>query len=154
KGAVPLIETRSSDIGKVVSEEQVAALPLNGRNFLQLALLTTGAITGAQGGFSNQFAVAGIAPSIQGGRSDKNNILLDGITINDKQWNIPSYAPSVDAIREFKVQAALYTAESGFAGASEINVALKSGSSAFHGSAFEFLRNEQLDAKNYFDAHE
>jgi hypothetical protein len=152
KAEVPLVETHSSDIGQIVNEQQVVTLPLNGRSFIQLALLTTGSITGAQGGFSNNFAIAGIAPSIQGGRSDQNNFLLDGISINDRQWDTPSYTPSIDAIREFKVQSGLYTAESGFAGAAEINVALKSGTSAFHGSGYEFLRNEHLNAKNYFDS--
>ena len=150
--AAPLLETETSELGQVVDNKRVANLPLNGRNFAQLALLT-----------------AGTAPSEPGSRDEggygffrqwralsANNFLLDGV---DNNSNLPDLLnetnyviqPSVEALEEFKVQTNAYSAEFGRGNGAIINATIKSGTNGFHGSAYEFLRNEKFDAKNFFD---
>ncbi|MGO8791545.1 MAG: carboxypeptidase regulatory-like domain-containing protein [Terriglobia bacterium] len=150
--AVPLLQTQSPTVGQVVGSQQVNDLPLNGRNFTFLAQTTAGVTQmqqdsrgfGASGGFS-----------ANGVRSESNNYLLDGIdNNNDSQdyLNGTYYValPPVDAIAEFKVETANYSAEFGRAGGAVLNATLKSGTNQFHGDAFEFLRNDKLDAADFF----
>jgi len=145
------LDTQTSDLGKVIDNRRVTELPLNGRQFIQLVLLSSGATPEPQGIFSAPFAIAGQSPNVSGNRSDENNYLLDGIPLNDPTYNHLSASPSVDAIDEFKLQTGLFSAEFGAAPGSQVNVALKSGTNGFHGSAWEFLRNNVLDARNFFD---
>jgi hypothetical protein len=145
------LNTQTSDLGQVIDNRRVTELPLNGRQFIQLVLLSSGATPEPQGIFSAPFAIAGQSPNVSGNRSDANNYLLDGIPLNDPTYNHLSASPSVDAIDEFKIQISLYSAEFGSAPGSQVNVALKSGANGFHGSAWEFLRNDIFDARNFFD---
>lgn len=149
-----LLKTDSSDIGELVEHKRVVELPLNGRQFIQLALLTAGATPMPEGIFSGPFAIAGGSPNVNGNRADANNYLLDGVSINDTTFHHLSVSPSVDAVQEFKVQSSLYSAEFGSSGGAQVNVAIKSGTNEFHGTLWEFLRNDVLDARNFFDAEQ
>ena len=124
-------------------------LPLNGRNFLQLLFLGAGAVMtdGEQGGMRQG---VGSAISIMGARPTSNNFMLDGTANIDTSLGTVAAVLSIDAIQEFKEQTSTYSAEYGFS-SNQINIISKSGTNAFHGSAFDFIRNEKLDARNFFD---
>ena len=133
---------------------RIVELPLNGRNYLQLASLTPGATTNGpsssqgrqrMGGQRNSFAL-----NVGGQRIHYNHYSLDGVENTDLNFNSYMLLPSVDALQEFKVEAGLFDAEYGRAIA-QINASTKSGTNQFHGTLFEFVRNSALDAKNYFD---
>ena len=147
-GAPPLIESHNGTVGEVIDGTRIAALPLNERNFLALGLLAAGSEPGTDG---SQNTLLGSAISLDGVREQSNYFLLDGVDNNDAFLNQWSVLPSMEAIQEFKVQSSNSSAEFGRNAGGQINVALKSGGGHFHGSAFEFLRNRNLDAKNYFD---
>lgn len=147
-GEPPLIQSQNGTVGEVIDSRRIAALPLNERNFLTFGLLTAGAEPGTDG---SQNTLLGSAISLDGVREQSNYFLLDGVDNNDPFLNQWSVLPSVEAIQEFKVQSSNSSAEYGRSAGGQINVAIKSGGDQFHGSAFEFLRNRELDAKNYFD---
>lgn len=148
KDTPPAIQTDTSTLGQVVNNRLVQELPLNDRNFLNFALLVPGSQLPAEG---SQNSTQGGALSVNGAREQSNNFLLDGVDNNDPYINQYVALPSVDAIQEFKVQSSDYSAEYGRGGGAQINVVLKSGSNAFHGTLFEYFRNRSMDAKNYFD---
>jgi len=149
----PLLETQTSELGQVVDNKRVVNLPLNGRNFAQLALLTAGTAPSEPGARDE----GGYGFSANGARSLQNNFLLDGI---DNNSNLPDLLnetnyviqPSVEALEEFKVQTNAYSAEFGRGNGAIINATIKSGTNQLHGSIYEFLRNEKFDAKNFFDS--
>jgi hypothetical protein len=145
--SAPVISTDSATVGNVMDNKTVTELPLNGRNFLQLNLLVPGANQGVKG---SQNQTQGGSISVNGAREQANNFLLDGVDNNDLAINQYSVAISTEAIQEFKVQESSYTAEFGRSGGAQINIATKSGSNQFHGVAYEYLRNADLDAKNFF----
>src|SRR5436309_3102505 len=146
---VPLLQSESSSVGQVIDNRKITTLPLNEREFLQLALLGPGAAPPAPESRLSTQGNSGI--NVNGAREAANNLLLDGVDNNDLCLNRLVIKPSVDAIDEFKIQAGNYEAEYGRNGGSQVNVALKSGTNDLHGSLYEFLRNSSLDAKNYFD---
>lgn len=143
------VDTETAAVGQVVATRQVTELPLNGRNFLQLLFLGNGAVetSGEQGSMRQG---AGNAISINGSRPTSNNYLLDGTTNTDTSLNTPAVILSVDAIQEFKDQTANYSAEYGFS-ANQINIISKSGTNDLHGALFWFDRNNDFDARSYFD---
>jgi Carboxypeptidase regulatory-like domain/TonB dependent receptor len=155
---VPLVQTESSALGNVIGSRQISDLPLNGRDYTQLATLTAGVtkITENGGGINGATSAsngnAGGAFAVNGTRGNLNNFMLDGIdnNSNDNAGNI--LRTSVDAIEEFKVQTSNYSAEFGRSGGAVINATVKSGTNEFHGTAFEFLRNSALDARGFFEA--
>jgi outer membrane receptor protein involved in Fe transport len=142
------LDTETSSISQLVSQKQVEQLPLNGRNFLSLLFIGAGAVqtTGEQGQMRQG---EGNAISINGGRPTSNNYTLDGLVNTDTALNTPAVILSQDAIQEFKVQSETYSAEYGFS-ANQINIVSKSGSNDFHGTVFEFLRNDAFDARSTF----
>ena len=143
------LDTENAQIGQVITEKEIVDLPLNGRNFTQLLLLGAGAVqnSGEQGAYrANQ----GDALTIQGQRPDSNQYMLDGIVINDSYYQTPALTPSIDVLQEFQEQTKNYSAAYG-GGANQINLTTKSGTNQIHGTAYEFLRNSALDARNYFD---
>ncbi|MGA2610767.1 MAG: TonB-dependent receptor [Terriglobia bacterium] len=146
--SIPLVQTDTSTLGQVIERKQVGELPLNERNFLTFALLVPGGQLPVQG---SQNSTQGGAISVNGAREQSNDFLLDGVDNNDLYINQYSVLPSVDAIQEFKVQSSDYSAEFGRSSGAQVNVVLKSGTNQFHGSGFEFVRNRQMDAKNFFD---
>jgi hypothetical protein len=152
--AEPLIESQTSSIGQVIEESRVHDLPLNGRNFLQLAYLSPGVNQG-QAGIVQQGDIpenerGNGAIQVNGLMATNNNFLLNGFDNNEQQIGFEVVQPPVEAIQEFKVQTSNFGADIGKGGA-VVNVVLKSGTNDFHGALFEFLRNSALDAKNFFD---
>jgi hypothetical protein len=152
--APPVLQTLDASVGQVVEQQAINDLPLNGRNFTFLAQLSAGVTQGQQDtrglGASGSFAANGLRPA-------QNNYLLDGIDNNTNLvdfLNGTSYAvrPPVDAIQEFKVETNNYSADSGRAAGAVLNATIKSGTNQFHGTVWEFLRNDALDAANYFEA--
>jgi hypothetical protein len=136
--------------GTVVGEEKIKALPLNGRQFLQLALLSPGVNSGGAAVQQNavrQGEVAGL--SVAGSRTNDSAYLLDGVINTDPDYNALNYVPIVDTISEFRVQVAQYSAEYGRASGGQVNVLTQSGSNDWHAAAWEFLRNNQLDARPF-----
>jgi hypothetical protein len=135
-------------LSTVIENRQVAGLPLDGRNFLELSLLAPGAVPAAPGSAGS---VRGdFAFSVNGAREDSNNFLLDGVYNVDPKLNTFGVKPPVDAVREFELMTSAYDASFGRNGGAQVNVVLKSGSNQFHGTAFEFFRNAALDARNFF----
>ncbi len=154
KAAAPLLETANTTIGEVVDNQKVVQLPLNGRQFTQLILLTPGAAyieSGQQSLFNIKLGAGGISPSVNGQNSHHNNFTLDGLENNARFDNTFAIAPPPDAIDEFKVQSHIADARFGLAPGANVNVATKSGANEFHGDVWEFLRNDKLDARNFFD---
>jgi hypothetical protein len=151
-GQGPQLETETSDLGQVVDSQRINALPLNGRNYAQLALLGAGVAAAEPG--SRVETTYGF--SANGARSLQNNFLLDGIDNNANLGDVLNGAayvvqPSVDAIAEFKVETNAYSAEFGRGNGAIMDAVIKSGTNQIHGDVWEFLRNEKLDATNAFD---
>jgi len=145
----PLV-TGSAAQGTVISSAEVKALPLNGRQFLQLALLSPGTNEGGiavQQDSLRQGEVGGL--SVAGQRTNDSAYLLDGVMNTDPDYNALTYVPIVDAISEFQVQVAQYGAEYGHASGGQINVLTLSGAKQWHGSAWDFLRNNVFDARPF-----
>jgi hypothetical protein len=155
--AAPLIESDTSAIGQVIENKQITELPLNGRNFVQLATLGPG-VTGV--GFSAAGTImSGTRPDdsrpgselfSNGNREGSNNFLYDGIDNNERLTLSITLRPSVEAVREFKIQTNMFAAEQGRNAGATVNVISKSGTNQFHGSLYEFVRNDKFDARDFF----
>ncbi len=143
EAVAPVVNTETGAIGQVVENKKIVDLPLNGRNFVQLASLLPNAVISTSG------TVGGTVVAVSGGRLNKTEYLLDGVSINEQLFDGVVLRPSVDAIQEFKVQSNSFSAEYG-RGNAVINATIKSGTNNFHGSVYEFLRNDKLDARNFF----
>lgn len=141
-----LTDTESSSIGAVIDNRAVLELPLNARTFYSLPLLAPGVYQPAQNstlGYRGGFNVAG-------SKETWNNFTLNGVDDNDEAINGPSYRPSIESIQEFKVLTGIYSAEYGRVSGGQVVIVTKSGSNQFHGDLFEFFRNQDFDAKNFF----
>src|SRR5712671_3918278 len=142
--ATPLLETDRSTLSNVVDSQVISSMPLNARQYLDLALLTPGVLpsaTGTQGGGFN----------VAGARSQSNIFLLDGVSNIDTQVNSAlGNFRITDAVQEFAVQTSVATAEFGRGTGGQVNIVTKSGTNKFHGTAFEYLRNSVLDAADFF----
>ena len=144
---VPILE-RTPAMTTLVAEQQVLNLPLDGRNFLELALLAPGTAAAPQGSASS---VRGdFALSVNGAREDFNNYILDGAYNVDPKLGTPAVRPPVDAIQEFEVATSTYDASFGRNAGGQINVLTRSGSNRFSGTGYEFFRSGGLAAKNHF----
>ena len=151
--STPVLETQNASVGQVVDQRSVDSLPLNGRNFTFLAQLSAGVNTPQAdtrgNAASGAFAANGLRPA-------QNNYLLDGIDNNSDTVDFLNgtnfvVLPPVDAIQEFKVQTSDFSAEYGRSGAAVLNATIKSGTNSLHGTVWEFLRNDKLDAADYFE---
>ena len=138
----PIVRGETASLGTVVEHEQVVQLPLNGRLFIMLAAIAPGVALPPNS----------VLPRINGGRPRTNEYLFDGISVLQPEPGQVAYYPIVDAIQEFKIESNSPPAEFGRFNGGVVNLTTKSGGNALHGSAFEFLRNEQLNARNYFQA--
>ncbi len=156
-GQAPLLESESSSLGTVVNQKLVNQLPLNGRNFIQLATLSPG-VNGV--GYSASGTImSGSRPDDRrpgteifsnGNREGSNNFLYDGIDDNERLTLSIVLRPAVEAVREFKIQTNLYSADIGRNSGAVVDVITKSGTNQLHGSLFEFLRNSAMDARSFF----
>lgn len=151
------LQRSDANLGQLINAQQVAELPLNGRNFVQLALLGTGTTTGRAGSFmaqgpSSEVSYRGtMSVSAQGMRENANDWLYDGIDNNELTAGGVAILPNVDSIREFKVLTHNYQSQYGSRGGTTVLVSSKSGENAYRGSLFGFTRNDAMDARNFFD---
>jgi hypothetical protein len=146
-GAIALVETIGGVLRETVDEKRISELPLNGRNPLDLQLLVPGSVPGIA---ANSSLGENGAVSINGARGLSNNYLLDGGDNNDPQLNTPAIVPNPDSLEEFSILTNNYSAEYGRGTGAVINAITKSGTNQFHGSAYEFVRNYDFDARNFF----
>ncbi len=151
-GAPPIMQTDSASLGTVVEGKAVQTLPLNGRNVLNLVALVPGVVPqgGALTNLSGQNVFAAGNYQISGGNSNQSAVLVDGASVNTLYGNSVQLVMDQDSIQEFNAQTHNNTAEFGNYNGGVINMSTKSGTNAFHGTAFEYLRNTVLDANNYF----
>ena len=151
----PLVQTSSSELGTTVGNEQIEALPLNGRNFVNLTRTVPGVLRGIPGanidGAGSLAWRASASFSANGQRPRDNNFMLDGVDNNETWLQTVVIFPSVDALDEFKLQTSTYSAEFGRSLGGVVNLQIKSGTNTLRGSAFEFHRNDALDANNFFN---
>lgn len=145
------VEASTGSIGTVVDNRKIVDLPLNGRSYLQLALLTPATVPPVQGNLITAYHPTNSAlGSINGGRISSNYYLLDGVDITDTELDTPALNPSIDVLQEFKIMTNSFNAELGRSQA-VVNAITKSGTNEIHGGAYESLRNNVLDARNFFD---
>ena len=151
----PLVQTSSSDLSVTVEGRTIQSLPLNGRNFVALTRTVPGIVRGNPGanidGAGSLAWRASASFSANGQRPRDNNYLLDGVDNNETWLQTVVIFRSVDALDEFKLQTSTYSAEFGRSMGGIVNLQIKSGGNDFHGSAFEFLRNDAFDANNWFN---
>jgi outer membrane receptor protein involved in Fe transport len=144
----PLLQTENASLAGVVGQERIENLPLNGRKFDDLALLTPGVRVGDPDLHTSSTTGSTIAGN--GGRIVWGQVNVDGATMVNNRHAYVNIYPSVDAVQEFKVQTGNYSAEYGGNAGTNVNIQIKSGSNQFHGDLFEFFRNQDLDARNFF----
>jgi Carboxypeptidase regulatory-like domain/TonB dependent receptor len=149
------LTTENASVGGVIENKRIIELPLNGRNVVSLAVLVPGVQFGDRtgrgdglGGFP--IPGAGFSVSANGIRETFQVVSLDGTDAKDPRIHITNFVPSVEALEEFKIQTNAYSAENGFGGGAVVNMTMKSGTNGLHGTLFEFLRNDKLDAEDYF----
>jgi hypothetical protein len=151
KTAVPRLESETSSLSQVVENKLITQMPLNGRNYQDLAVLSAGVLPNR----SQNFVTDGF--SVNGAAHDQNVFQLDGADNNNYFSGIvvasnEAVKPNIDAIQEFKLETHNYSAEFGRGGGAVVQVTTRSGANQYHGTAFEFLRNDKLDANNFFNS--
>ncbi|MFN0101866.1 MAG: TonB-dependent receptor domain-containing protein [Bryobacteraceae bacterium] len=149
RASISRLNTVEASQGQVIDNQRIVEMPLNGRNYIDLALMSGGAVQAAPGSRIGGFSAGGQ-------RVSQNNYIMDGIDNNSVELaaagrRAEMVQPSIDAIAEFKVQTNAYSAEFGRGMGGVVNLTIKSGSNSFHGAAFEFVRNEIFDARNFFN---
>src|SRR6185295_6165860 len=148
-GQSPLLQTESVTVGEVISGTTVVGLPLNGRNTGQLSLLLPGVVTVNPGSFTAVRNFGGGRPYVNGNREQTNNYTIDGVDMNESIDNLVAYQPSPDALAEISVETNNYAADTGNVAGAVLSNVIKSGANRFHGNAFEFYRNSDLDANTW-----
>jgi outer membrane receptor protein involved in Fe transport len=151
---VPVIETATTSVGTVINQRTVQEIPLNGRHFVDLGLLIPGSVTPPQNGFLTAplRGQGSFAFNTAGNREDTVNFMINGVNLNDMVQNQITFQPSINTVQEFKVDNSTFSAEYGRNSGAIVNIATRSGTNQYHGEFFEFLRNNVLDARNFFDA--
>jgi hypothetical protein len=149
----PVIETATVSVGTVIDRRTVQEIPLNGRHFVDLGLLIPGSVTPPQNGFLSAplRGQGSFAFNTAGNREDTVNFQINGVNLNDMVQNQITFQPSINTVQEFKVDNSTFSAEYGRNSGAITNIATRSGTNQFHGELFEFLRNDALDARNFFD---
>jgi hypothetical protein len=153
-GETPAIETVTTSFGTVIDQKTVQEIPLNGRHFVDLGLLIPGSVAPqpATGFLTAPLRGQGaFAFNTAGQREDTVNFMINGINLNDQVQNQITFQPSINTVAEFKVDNSTLSAEYGRSSGAVVNIATRSGTNGYHGEAFEFFRNEALDARNYFN---
>jgi hypothetical protein len=150
-----LVQTEASDLSEVVESRRVEALPVNGRSYLSLALSTPGVILGGSQGIKSNTSNFTVRNNqsiwVSGQRESSVNYMIDGIETRNNRWGSVSFRPSIDMISEFKIQRNAYGGEMGIDGGTVVNITTKNGTNQYHGTGFEFFRNNDLNARNFFD---
>ncbi|HEY2547669.1 MAG TPA: TonB-dependent receptor, partial [Candidatus Acidoferrum sp.] len=147
------VETTTTSLGQVIDDKTVQEIPLNGRHFVDLSLLTPGTVTPPANGFltaplrgQGSFAI-----NTAGQREDTTNWLINGINLNDPVQNQVTFQPPIDTLAEYKIDNSSFPAQYGRNAGAIVNLATRTGTNDFHGEAFEFFRNNDLDARNFFN---
>ncbi len=152
-GGAPLVETSSNTMGQVLNDKYVQQIPLNGRHFTDLSLLTPGTITPPANGFLS-FPLRGqgsFGINTAGQREDTTNWLVNGINLNDLVQNQITFQPPIDTLAEYRIDNSSFPAQYGRNSSAIVNLATRSGTNDIHGELFEFFRNNALDARNFFN---
>ena len=148
------LNTENATVGQVIENKRIIDLPLNGRNIVQLAVMVPGVQFGQRSGMVD--GMGGTTPggsfsvSANGVRELHQVVSIDGVDARSPRRSITPFVPSIEAIEEFKIQTSSYSGEVGFGGGAVVNITMKSGTNEIHGTVFEFLRNDKLDAEAYF----
>src|SRR3989475_1672616 len=152
-GEASVVETATMSVGQVINSKTVQEIPLNGRHFVDLGLLIPGSVTPPQSGFLTAplRGQGSFAFNTAGNREDTVNFMINGVNLNDMVQNQITFQPSINTVQEFKVDNQTFSAEYGRNSGAIVNIATRSGTNAFHGEAFEFLRNDRFDARNFFN---
>jgi hypothetical protein len=149
ESTAPVLDTQSATVGTTVEEAKISQLPYNGRQFLQTMLFTPGVVPGVQGSELNTSSHGG-SIDVNGLREDENSFLLDGMSNTSIAAGTYVASPPLDSIQEFKVETGVYDAKFGQSAGAQINMVTKAGTNRLHGSLYEYLRNNNLDARNFF----
>lgn len=146
------IDAATTSVGHVVDSHTVQEIPLNGRYFLDLAVQAPGSVTASQSGFSTTpgRGLGAVAINTAGNREETVNYLINGVTLNNLVYSSILFQPSINTVQEFKIDNSTLSAEYGQSSGAVVNVATRSGTSRYHAELFEFLRNNALDARNFF----
>src|SRR5579871_626364 len=153
EATAPSIESTTITVGQTINQRTVQDIPLNGRHFVDLALLIPGTVTPPQNGFLTAplRGQGSFAFNTSGNREDTVNFMVNGVNLNDMVQNQITFQPSINTVSEFKVDNSTYSAEYGRNSGAIVNIATRSGSNQYHGELFEFVRNHDLDARNFFN---
>jgi hypothetical protein len=148
-----LVETATTSMSQVISDKTVQEIPLNGRHFTDLSLLTPGTVTPPANGFLSAplRGQGSFGINTAGQREDTTNWLVNGINLNDPVQNQITFQPPIDTLAEYKIDNSAFPAEYGRNSGAIVNLATRSGTNAYHGELFEFFRNNDLDARNFFN---
>ena len=149
--APPLVDNTSTSVGTVINQRTVQEIPLNGRHFVDLALLIPGSVTPPQNGFLTAplRGQGSFAFNSAGAREDSINFMINGVNVSDMSQNQITFQPTINTVDEFKVDNSTYGAESGRNAGSIVNIATRSGTNQFHGEVYEYIRNSAMDARNF-----
>src|SRR5512146_416347 len=152
EAAAPVIETTTMTVGQTINQRTVQDIPLNGRHFVDLALLIPGTVTPPQNGFLTAplRGQGSFTFNTAGNREDAVNFMINGINLNDMVQNQVTFQPTINTVSEFKVDNSTYSAEFGRDSGAIVNIATRSGTDNFHGEIYDYLRNEFFDARNAF----
>ncbi|HWX54957.1 MAG TPA: carboxypeptidase regulatory-like domain-containing protein [Verrucomicrobiae bacterium] len=154
EATVPVIETTTMTVGQSINQRTVQDIPLNGRHFVDLALLVPGTVVPPQNGFLTAplRGQGSFAFNSAGGREDAVNFMINGINLNDMVQNQVTFQPTINTVSEFKIDNSTYSAEFGRNSGSIVNIATRSGTDEFHGELYDYLRNNWFDARNAFNS--
>src|ERR1022692_3503748 len=150
-GSLPVMDSNNVQVGSVVNQQTVQEIPLNGRHFVDLALLTVGTVTPPANGFLTAplRGQGSFAFNSAGAREDKINFMINGINMSDPVQNQITFQPTINTVQEFEVDNSTYSAEYGRNAGSIVNIATRPGTNAYHGELYEFVRNSYFDARNF-----
>jgi Carboxypeptidase regulatory-like domain/TonB dependent receptor-like, beta-barrel len=153
ESTLPVVESTSISVGQVIDNKTVQDIPLNGRHFVDLALLIPGTVTPPQNGFLTAplRGQGSFAFNSAGQREDTTNFMVNGINLSDEVQNQITFQPSVNTVQEFKVNNSTFSAEYGRNSGSIVNIATRNGTNDLHGEVFEYYRNNAMDARNFFN---
>ena len=153
EATAPVMETTTMTVGQTINQRTVQDIPLNGRHFVDLALLIPGTVTPPQNGFLTAplRGQGSFAFNTAGNREDAVNFMINGINLNDMVQNQVTFQPTINTVSEFKVDNSTYSADSGRNSGAIVNIATRSGTDQFHGELYDYLRNNWFDARNAFN---
>lgn len=149
--SAPPLQTANAELSEIIDNTRVTELPLNGRQFVDLTLLTDNVFVAPRGTRGSALAQTGPAVLVAGQRPGHNMYFLDGVSVTDQYFNHLVASPPIDAIEEFNIQKSIYPPEFGGKASATVSAVTKSGGNDFHGDLYEFVRNDVFDARNFFD---